>query len=56
MHLRVLSQKTILNFLNALGESDLKLSVVDEGSFVRWSSQVDCHDAFSLIRSLVQHN
>ena len=49
MHLRVLSQKTILDFLNSLGESDLKLSVVDGGSFVHWLGQGDRYGAFSLI-------
>ena len=55
MHLRVLSQKTILYFLSSLEESDPKLFVADEGSFVHWLGQGDCYDAFSLIR-LVQHN
>ena len=49
MHLRVLSQKTILDILNSLGESDLKSSAVDEGSFVRWLGQGDRYGAFSLI-------
>ena len=49
MHLRVPSQKTTLNFLNSLGESDLKLSVEDEGSFMHWLGQGDRHGAFSLI-------
>ena len=49
MHLRLLSQKTILDFLNSLGESDLKLSVADEGSFVCWLGQGDRYGAFSLI-------
>ena len=49
MHLRVLSQKTIIDFLNSLGESDSKLSVENEGSFMRWLSQDDRYDAFSLI-------
>ena len=33
-------------FPNSLGESGLKLSVADEGSFVRWLSQSDRYDAF----------
>ena len=55
MHLRVLSQKMILDFLNSLGGSDLKFYVVDEGSFGRWLAQGDLYDDSSLIR-LVQHN
>ena len=55
MHLRVPCQTTIMNFLNSLGELGLKLSVADEGSFVRWLGQGDRYNAFSLIR-LVLHN
>ena len=47
--MRVPSQTSTPNFLNSLGESGLKLSVVDEGSFVRWLGQGDRYDAFSSI-------
>ena len=41
MYLRVPSQKVILDLLISLGESDLKLSAVDEGSFMCWLGQGD---------------
>ena len=44
MHLRVLSQTTTPNFLNSLGESDLKFFVGDEGGFVRWRGQGDRYE------------
>ena len=37
----MLSQTTTLNFLNSLGESNFKLSAVDEGGFVYWLGQGD---------------
>ena len=41
MYLRVPSQTTTPNFPNSLGKSGLKLSVVDEGSFVPWLGKGD---------------
>ena len=49
MHLHAPSQTETLVFMNSLGESCLKLYVVDANDFTYRLGRDDCYDALSLI-------